>query len=1310
MSDIFISYSRNDEDFGRRLHARLTRMKRDVWMDWEDIPFNSDWWEEIKRGIETSDNFLIILTNNFVRSPVCMLEVDYARQNNKRILVLAHNFEESHDTYAELKKRTSESETVQQLLGDRNIVNISRDNWTSIGHVNWQFFNDDTTFEMDFHHLIETLDTDLNHVRSHTNLQVRALEWYTNEKDWSFLLTGVQIDQAEKWLYQADVENKVPPPTFVQREFIKMSREQHDEQEKSIQEMEGRAKRFRQASIVAGAIAAVMVVIGIGLTIWTGMQAVDAQNQLATADNQVAEAQNQQSTANAQAINAGETLTAIPPTFEAIQLQVDENNTQVAAVGETLTPIGATLEFAENERNQAQILADNAQTQVAQADTALENANASLTPVAVTLTRSADEQATASYLVDEANSNLSTASVDSITAEALVFSAETQVADAEFQIANANDALNQAVATLSPIAPTLTQASNQIASANDASTESAAQLATATVQIANVSTEVANGNIRIENANAVLTQIVPTLTQAGDLVMEAEIQVANASTQVADVDNQIATADTQNQILASTAEAIREEAERSQQQAQSQSLVVNADQVAVNGDIDLALALLVESYSIDPNLPQTRRLLNDIAYTSARFILEDATFVTFSSDSSLVVYGVGNEVVVLDIETRSEVIRLKEHSDTVVAGEFNFAGDLFITGSTDASVLIWDTQTWEVLRVFDDLPAPVTDVVFDTPGEKIGFVLDADRAYVVDIDDDFEVIEFDFDDPDTHLTKIEFYGDGTRFMAWGVVETRDVIYRANIAEQSYFRLFEPIYTTLNPAYDVNAGHVVRWGMVETEIDLTIYDIIALDTTYNFDTGFNWVRGEDRIGERAFNSSGSYVVVSLANEREETNDIILFNVGERERSSGLEFRGDGTERVTALAFSPDGRTVLSGYGRYLILWDTETGRELRRFGTHLDDIVDIQYSLDSNHAITLSRDGNYRVWDVSYSDPAVIREIFVPNRSGVSISNPGLSPDNSQITFSIASDIYGFDTNTGQQITATFSYFGLQDIFYSRTDPYIVTTTADTPNNISTAMMWDVSSDDPRLWVTAPGDSNNVIDPAGSFSLDGRQIAISSSASIQIYDVTEPYNPVLTNELDRNGMHVGATVFSPDGSILYAAVNRLEDEVAFAIVSWNLNTDERNIVPIPHIYQINSMDISADGTQILTASNDGTVVLFDIENGVLLRRMVGHRGAVNEVYFGLDDLVALSASDDGSMILWDLRTGQSIRRYVTGNPITGLYLSNDDTIAVSTDGRDFVTIWRIETLDDVITWLEANREIPALSAEQCLQYNIDCDDD
>jgi hypothetical protein len=38
MADVFISYSRQDSDFARQLHAALTNLGRDVWMDWEDIP------------------------------------------------------------------------------------------------------------------------------------------------------------------------------------------------------------------------------------------------------------------------------------------------------------------------------------------------------------------------------------------------------------------------------------------------------------------------------------------------------------------------------------------------------------------------------------------------------------------------------------------------------------------------------------------------------------------------------------------------------------------------------------------------------------------------------------------------------------------------------------------------------------------------------------------------------------------------------------------------------------------------------------------------------------------------------------------------------------------------------------------------------------------------------------------------------------------------------------------------------------------------------------------------------------------------
>jgi len=50
MTDVFISYSRKDSDFMRRLHEALTKHQRDIWVDWEDIPLSADWWKEICAG------------------------------------------------------------------------------------------------------------------------------------------------------------------------------------------------------------------------------------------------------------------------------------------------------------------------------------------------------------------------------------------------------------------------------------------------------------------------------------------------------------------------------------------------------------------------------------------------------------------------------------------------------------------------------------------------------------------------------------------------------------------------------------------------------------------------------------------------------------------------------------------------------------------------------------------------------------------------------------------------------------------------------------------------------------------------------------------------------------------------------------------------------------------------------------------------------------------------------------------------------------------------------------------------------------
>ncbi len=75
MSDVFISYSRKNNKFARRLIDNLILHGKDAWVDWEGIPLTSpNWWMEIKTGIEAADSFVFIMSPaiSTVSLPSCL--------------------------------------------------------------------------------------------------------------------------------------------------------------------------------------------------------------------------------------------------------------------------------------------------------------------------------------------------------------------------------------------------------------------------------------------------------------------------------------------------------------------------------------------------------------------------------------------------------------------------------------------------------------------------------------------------------------------------------------------------------------------------------------------------------------------------------------------------------------------------------------------------------------------------------------------------------------------------------------------------------------------------------------------------------------------------------------------------------------------------------------------------------------------------------------------------------------------------------------------------------------------------------------
>ena len=85
-TQVFISYSRRDTEFVKKLDESLKQEGLEVWVDWEDIPLSANWMEEIEAGIEGADVFVFVISPDSLASEVCRKELNYAMMRNKRFI------------------------------------------------------------------------------------------------------------------------------------------------------------------------------------------------------------------------------------------------------------------------------------------------------------------------------------------------------------------------------------------------------------------------------------------------------------------------------------------------------------------------------------------------------------------------------------------------------------------------------------------------------------------------------------------------------------------------------------------------------------------------------------------------------------------------------------------------------------------------------------------------------------------------------------------------------------------------------------------------------------------------------------------------------------------------------------------------------------------------------------------------------------------------------------------------------------------------------------------------------------------------
>ena len=85
---IFISYSHTDSEFATRLVQDLEKLGYDIWLDRTDIQTGLRWDDEIVKGLDSSQVFVVILSEAAVTSQNVKDEIGYAVDHGKRIVPL----------------------------------------------------------------------------------------------------------------------------------------------------------------------------------------------------------------------------------------------------------------------------------------------------------------------------------------------------------------------------------------------------------------------------------------------------------------------------------------------------------------------------------------------------------------------------------------------------------------------------------------------------------------------------------------------------------------------------------------------------------------------------------------------------------------------------------------------------------------------------------------------------------------------------------------------------------------------------------------------------------------------------------------------------------------------------------------------------------------------------------------------------------------------------------------------------------------------------------------------------------------------
>jgi len=170
----------------------------------------------------------------------------------------------------------------------------------------------------------------------------------------------------------------------------------------------------------------------------------------------------------------------------------------------------------------------------------------------------------------------------------------------------------------------------------------------------------------------------------------------------------------------------------------------------------------------------------------------------------------------------------------------------------------------------------------------------------------------------------------------------------------------------------------------------------------------------------------------------------------------------------------------------------------------------------------------------------------------------------------------------------------------------------------------------------------------------------------------PGGPLLRTLLGHSS-EVNAVAVTADGCHVVSASNDKTVKV------WDLQSGQLLRTLVGHSSWVTAVAVTADGCHVVSGSSDNTLKVWDLESGQLLRTLVGHSSKVASVAVVVGECHVISASADRTLKVWDLHSGQLLRT-IEGHAssINGVAVTPDGQNAVSGSADKTLKVWDLHS--------------------------------